>query len=105
VKVSDSYDWDPVTFVDGIQEDDVLGVEAPIWTETLKDLDDVEHMAFPRLAGIAEKGWSQAGRTWDEYRTRLAAQSARWEVLGVNFYCSPEVDWSYCRTRPVASPE
>jgi hexosaminidase len=101
VEVSDSYDWDPVTFVDGIQEDDVLGVEAAVWTETLKDLDDVEYLAFPRLPGIAEKGWSQAGLTWEDYRTRLAAQSARWEVLGVNFYGSPQVEWSYCRTSPV----
>jgi hexosaminidase len=101
VKVSDSYDWDPVTFVSGIKESDVAGVEAPVWTETLKDLRDVEYMAFPRLSGIAEKGWSPAGQSWAEYRTRLATQSPRWEVMGVNYYCSAEVDWRYCRTTPV----
>ncbi|MFL6134717.1 MAG: family 20 glycosylhydrolase, partial [Nocardioidaceae bacterium] len=102
VEVSDSYDWDPVTFVSGIEESDVAGVEAPVWTETLKDLRDVEYMAFPRLPGIAEKGWSPRGQTWEEYRTRLATQSPRWEVMGVNYYCSPQVDWTYCRTSPVA---
>jgi hexosaminidase len=102
VEVSDSYDWDPVTFVSGIKESDVAGVEAPVWTETLKDLRDVEYMAFPRLAGVAEKGWSPAGQPWAEYRTRLATQSARWEVMGVNYYCSPQVEWRYCRTSPVA---
>ena len=105
VEVSDSYDWDPVTFVSGIQESDVAGVEAPVWTETLKDLSDVEYMAFPRLPGVAEKGWSTADHSWAEYRTRLATQSARWEVMGVNYYCSPQVDWSYCRTNPVAPGE
>jgi hexosaminidase len=102
VEVSDSYDWDPVTYVSGIKESDVAGVEAPVWTETLKDLSDVEYMAFPRLPGVAEKGWSTANHSWAEYRTRLATQSARWEVMGVNYYCSPQVDWSYCRTSPVA---
>jgi hexosaminidase len=103
VEVSDSYNWDPATYISGVRESDVLGVEAPVWTETLKDLDDVEYMAFPRLPGIAEKGWSAAeGRSWEEYRVRLAAQSARWEVLDINYYCSPQVDWAYCRTRPVA---
>jgi hexosaminidase len=102
VEVSDSYDWDPVTLVSGITESDVAGVEAPVWTETLKDLGDVEYMAFPRLPGIAEKGWSPAGHSWADYRTRLATQSPRWEVMGVNYYCSPQVDWTYCRTSPVA---
>ncbi len=101
VEVSDSYAWDPVSYVSGVQESDVLGVEAALWTETIKDIDDAEYMAFPRLPGIAEKGWSRPeGRTWEEYRTRLANQSPRWEVLGVNFYCSPQVDWAYCRVRP-----
>jgi hexosaminidase len=95
VEVSDSYDWDPVTFVSGIKESDVTGVEAPVWTETLKDLRDVEYMAFPRLPGVAEKGWSTAKRPWSEYRTRLATQSPRWEVMGVNYYCSPQVDWQH----------
>jgi hexosaminidase len=102
VEVSDSYDWDPVTFVSGIKESDVTGVEAPVWTETLKDLRDVEYMAFPRLPGVAEKGWSPARHPWSEYRTRLATQSPRWEVMGVNYYCSPQVDWRYCRTNPTA---
>jgi hexosaminidase len=102
VEVADSYDWDPVTYVSGIHESDVAGVEAPVWTETLRDLSDVEYMAFPRLPGVAEKGWSTAGHSWAEYRTRLATQSPRWEVMGVNYYCSPQVDWRYCRTSPVA---
>jgi hexosaminidase len=95
VEVADSYDWDPVTVVSGIEESDVAGVEAPVWTETLEDLRDVEYLAFPRLPGIAEKGWSPAGQTWAEYRARLATQSPRWEVMGVNYYCSPQVDWQH----------
>ena len=34
-------------------------------------------MAFQRLVGMAEIGWSpQAARDWFEYRQRLAAQAA-----------------------------
>jgi hexosaminidase len=51
-------------------------------------------MAFPRILGIAEIGWtSQAGRDWNVYKTRLAAQGPRLEALGVNFYASPEINW------------
>ena len=67
--------------------------EAPLWTETLEDIDDIEFMAFPRMAGIAEIGWSPAdGRSWQEYRPRLA-QQGRGGTMSVNYYRSPEVAW------------
>jgi hexosaminidase len=93
ISVRTAYEWDPATVAKGIGESSILGVEAPIWTETLGNLRDVELMAFPRLPAIAEVGWSPAARDWDEFRRRLAAHGPRWTALGVNFYRSPEIDW------------
>ncbi|MFB9838211.1 beta-N-acetylhexosaminidase [Actinoallomurus acaciae] len=94
VSVQKSYQWDPATLFTGVTEQNIRGVEAPIWSETLTNIHEVEYMAFPRLPGIAEIGWSpRTGRSWDEYRTRLAAQGPRWTVMGVNFYRSPEISW------------
>ncbi len=92
--VLDSYTWDPGRQVAGVGSRDVLGVEAPLWSETVRTIAEVEYLAFPRLMGIAEIGWSPArGRNWSEYRLRLAAQGPRLEALGVNFYRAPEVPW------------
>jgi hexosaminidase len=92
--VRDSYTWDPGRQVAGVGTGDVLGVEAPLWSETVRTLAEVEYLAFPRLIGIAEIGWSPArGRSWAEYRLRLAAQGPRLEAMGVNFYRTPEVRW------------
>jgi hexosaminidase len=94
VSVKDAYTWEPADQVAGVSEGDILGVEAPLWSETLRTMRDVEYMAFPRLPGIAEIGWSPAaGRSWDEYRLRLAAHGRRMDALGVNFYRAPEVPW------------
>jgi hexosaminidase len=94
VEVKDSYEWDPATLVDGVAEKDVLGVEAPLWSETIVTNDDIDYMAFPRLPAIAEIGWSpQAGRTWSDFRVRLAAQGPRWSAVPVHFYRSPQVPW------------
>jgi hexosaminidase len=94
VDVENAYSWDPATQVTGVSENDVLGVEAPLWSETLQSIDNIEFMAFPRLPGYAEIGWSQTtGRNWKEYRIRLGAQSPRLTAMGVNFYRSPVVDW------------
>ncbi|WP_020670279.1 beta-N-acetylhexosaminidase [Amycolatopsis nigrescens] len=94
VEVRDSYDWDPATYVTGIGEKSVFGVEAPLWSETLRSIDDIEFMAFPRLAGIAEIGWSpQSTHDWESYRARLAEYGPRWAAQGIDFYRSPQVDW------------
>ncbi|HBX70674.1 MAG TPA: hypothetical protein DEH25_15165 [Chloroflexi bacterium] len=94
VSVEQAYTWDPVTEVRGLAESAIVGVEAPLWSETLRTLADVEFMTFPRLPGIAEIGWSAAeGRGWEEYQGRLAAQGPRWEARGVNFYRAPEIPW------------
>ncbi len=87
ISVEKAYAWDPATVRTGIPEEAILGVEAPLWAETVRTLDDLEYLVFPRLLGIAEIGWSPAeGRSWDEYRQRLAGHAARLEALGVNFY-------------------
>ena len=94
IDVKTSYDWDPATAVKDVPESSIVGVEAPIWSETLATMRDVEFMAFPRLASIAEIGWSRAdARTWDEFKGRLGAQAPRWTALGINFYRSPSVPW------------
>ncbi len=94
VDVRVAYDWDPATLVEGVGEDDVLGIEAPLWSVTLRDIDDVEVMTYPRLPAIAEVAWSPADRPgWDDFRLRLAAQAPRWAAMGVDFHRSPQIPW------------
>ncbi len=94
IEVRDAYEWDPATLLEGVTEPAILGVEAPIWSETLATMSDLESMAFPRLAAIAEIGWSpQSRRDWGDFRVRLGGQGPRWQALGVNFYRSPQVPW------------
>ena len=96
IDVPEAYGWDPATVLPGVNEESILGVEAPLWSETLATMRDVEYMAFPRLAGAAEIAWSPAAtRTWDEYKGRLAAQAQRWSALGINAYWSPTVPWRH----------
>jgi hexosaminidase len=94
IEVRDAYDWNPATLLAGVPESAVLGVEGPLWSETLVKLEDYEFLAFPRLAALAEVGWSpQASRDWETFRLRLAEHGPRLSALGVNFYRSPQVPW------------
>jgi hexosaminidase len=92
--VRDAYAWDPATQVRGVPERAILGVEAPVWTETASTRAELEYLVFPRLLGHAEIGWSPAdGRTWRRYRSRLAAHGPRLRALGVSYYDTAEVAW------------
>jgi hexosaminidase len=86
------YSWDPAALREGITEERVLGVESPLWTETIENLEHIQYMFFPRLAGYAEIGWTpQHLRSWDEYRHRLAQHERRWESMGIDFHRDPGV--------------
>jgi hexosaminidase len=93
IPVKDAYDWEPAGFMEGLNETDILGLEAPLWTETVVTMKDIETLTFPRLVGVAELAWSPKGQNWEEYRQRLAAHGKRMEAMGINYYQSPDVDW------------
>src|SRR6185437_5043624 len=94
VEVRDSYDWDPATYIRGVSERDILGVEAPIWSETVRNIGAVMFLALPRMPAVAEIGWTpQANRSWESFRTRVASQAPRWRYLGMNYYHSTQIPW------------
>ena len=93
-EVRDAYDWDPASFLKGVSESDILGVEAPLWSETLRNITAAQFMAVPRLPALAEVGWTPAAqKDWESFRLRLATHAPRWHFLGVNYYRSPLVPW------------
>jgi hexosaminidase len=90
IGVRRAYEWDPLNHVPGLDPAAVLGVEAALWTETAAKVSDLEYLALPRLAAIAEVGWS-GHRDWESFRTRLAAHADHWDARGVGYFRSPEV--------------
>jgi hexosaminidase len=92
--VDTAYGWDPGTYLPGVAASSVLGVEAPLWTETIVTSADIDYMAFPRLPAIAELGWSP-WRTHDQraFKIRLGALGPRWRIMGINYYHSAQVSW------------
>jgi hexosaminidase len=94
IEVDSAYNWDPATMVPGVTNEHILGIEAPIWTETITNMEELEYMAFPRLPGLAEIGWSPGSvRNWEGYRTRLGKHGKRMEAMGINYYLSPRIEW------------
>ena len=96
--VERSYSWEPSSLIAGIGDDDILGVEAPLWTETIRNLEAIDVMAFPRIASAAEAAWSpstevSALRTWESFRERVGAMGPLWTSLGIGYLPSDEIPW------------
>ena len=95
IEIDSSYQWDPEELVDGMTAENILGIESPLWSETVSNMHEAEWLIFPRLPGHAEIGWSpRDNRSWDEYRIRLGRQKARFDVLGINYYPSKQIPWA-----------
>ena len=74
VEAQQSYDWDPGSYLTGAPGDRRPRRRgAAVVGDARTNSRHIEYMAFPRLPGIAELGWSPAStHNWDTYRVRLA---------------------------------
>lgn len=94
IPVDSAYNWTPETYVKGLSKDNILGIEAPLWSETISTMEGIEYLAFPRLLGVSELGWStKQNRNWDDYKVRLANQTPYFNEMNIKYYPSKLVDW------------
>lgn len=93
IPVDTAYVWNPDTY-GGIPKENILGVEAPLWSETISNIDELEYLAFPRVLGYSELSWStEENRDWEDYKVRLANQAPFLDRMDVKYYPSPLIDW------------
>jgi len=92
-----AYEWDAAAIIDGVGDADILGVEAPLWGETGRTADDIDALAFPRIAAAAEAAWSPPlgstrRRSWESFRSRVAGLEPLWAALGIRFTALAEIE-------------
>lgn len=68
----------------------ILGLQANAWTEHMRTYARVEHAMFPRVAAVAEIGWSSpAVRSYAGFLDRLPTQLQRYRALGIGHARTP----------------
>lgn len=85
------YDYNPYPKTLTVAEHKhILGVQANLWTEYITSPQKVEYMIFPRMAALAEVGWTKsANKNYEDFKERLQPEIARYKLWGVH-YCK---DW------------
>ena len=81
--LQNAWDWDPEKICEGVDREGIEGVEACLWSETLRREKDVWEMLLPRLAGLAEVAWAGGSRgSWEDFLERLAGLEGLWRGRG-----------------------
>ena len=63
-----------------------MGVQANFWTEWVEEASIVQYLMFPRLAAVAEAGWTpQEKRKYEDFIQRLQAESEYYRLKGLNY--------------------
>ncbi|WKB81504.1 family 20 glycosylhydrolase [Cellulophaga lytica] len=94
IPVDTAYLWTPENFIKNLPKEKVLGIEAPLWSETISNIEELEYLAFPRIIGYSELNWTiKENRNWENYKNRLANQTPYLNSMRVNYYPSELIDW------------
>jgi hexosaminidase len=64
----------------------VLGAQANVWTEYMKNTRKVEYMIFPRISALSEVLWTpKEKRNWENFESKLPQQIKRYEKWKANY--------------------
>ncbi len=88
-----SYQYDPIP--SGLEEEfqrNILGIEAPLWTEWVPSVSRIDWQAFPRLTALSEIAWSPKEKDYPDFRKRLKNFLLRLDHLGVKYAKEQIVD-------------
>ncbi len=81
------YSFDPIP--EELSEEEgkfILGAQANVWTEYMKDSDYVEYMILPRMTALSEVVWTYPeDRNWKEFKIRLTEFKKRYDEMELNY--------------------
>ena len=79
-------------------ENQLLGLECPLWSERITNTDTASFLLFPRLAAAGLK--AQADIPWHDFLTEIRKTHQRIQQLGLR--CAPEEMWDMTEEKAAA---
>ncbi len=66
-----AYSFNPYDQLNEEQRKAIVGVQGNMWTEYVATFDHVQHMVLPRIAALAEVGWTYGEKNYDDFARRM----------------------------------
>ena len=88
VTLRDAYNLNPYENLKPEQYKNIKGVQCNLWTEFISTFERVQHKMLPRMAGIAEAGWSQGEKNFDDFARRVNHLRQLYDKAGYHHYAT-----------------
>lgn len=80
------YSYKPMNNVPAELQQKYLGVQANFWTEWVVEPSVVQYLMLPRLAAVAEAGWTHdVKRDYNDFLKRLQGEAVYYKLRGVDY--------------------
>lgn len=80
------YNYQPLKDVDAALQPYYKGVQANFWTEWVTEPSILEYLMLPRLAAVAEAGWTpQEKRNYEDFKERIRKDAELYDLKGWNY--------------------
>lgn len=80
------YNYVPMKNVAENLQEKYMGVQANFWTEWVENTSKLQYLLLPRLAAVAEAGWTlQAERSYPDFLKRLQQEPSYYDMKGMNY--------------------
>lgn len=80
------YNYVPMKNVAENLQEKYMGVQANFWTEWVENTPKLQYLLLPRLAAVAEAGWTpQAERSYLDFLKRLQQEPSYYDMKGMNY--------------------
>ena len=85
VSVRQAYRLDPCDRLTLPDQKRIRGVQCNLWTEYIADIRHALHMVLPRMAALAETGWANDRKDYNDFVRRIPALVAVYKAEGYNY--------------------
>lgn len=80
------YNYQPLNGVDAELQPYYMGVQANFWSEWVIEASTLEYLILPRLAAVAEAGWTpQEKRNFESFKERIRKDAELYELKGWDY--------------------
>ncbi len=69
------------------KQNQLLGIQANVWTETVRTPQRLDYLLFPRISALAEAAWTSSNhKDFADFKNRLKPQLAWFDAEGIYYY-------------------
>jgi hexosaminidase len=87
ISLKEVYEFEPIPkFLEENFHEQIIGLEACMWTEVVTDPKLLEYLLYPRLFAVAETGWTPKGRkNYQDFKERLIHLEKRLDNFDIKY--------------------